>query len=360
MTPPDAPRSAWSRATSLGPARSDHVPAARIALGLALPLAVLLLTDRIEWALYVGFGAFTGIYSRGEPTLLRSRRQALMGLVLTACVTLGSVLALLGEAIGEGAESWLALVIGALVAGGVAVMVRVRGIRPAGALFPLFALAAVSAAPPVAPIPVAALVAGTVAAFCVLLGLLGHWTGEAHPGAENPPPPVVPGRERAAEFALYAGVALVAGTLGLLSGIANPYWAQIAAIVPLSAPGTAARVERGLHRVVGTAAGVLATAFLLSFPAEPWQLVVWVVLLQFLTELFVLRHYALALLFITPLALLMVQLGHPQPVGPLLQARVLETVIGVAVGLAAVLARDLAARRRGRAASRAGRISRPG
>lgn len=98
-------------------------------------------------------------------------------------------------------------------------------------------------------------------------------------------------------------------------------------------------MERGLHRVVGTALGVVTTAFLLSFPSEPWQLVVWVVVLQFLAEMYVLRNYAFALLFITPLALLMVQLGHTQPVGPMLQARVLETVIGAVVGLAMVIGR---------------------
>ena len=87
---------------------------------------------------------------------------------------------------------------------------------------------------------------------------------------------------------------------------------------------------------MGTCAGVVVTAFLLSFPSQPWQLVVWVVLLQFLAELFVLRHYSLALLFITPLALLMVQLGSPQPVIPLLQVRIIETAIGVTVGLASV------------------------
>ena len=58
--------------------------------------------------------------------------------------------------------------------------------------------------------------------------------------------------------------------------------------------------------------------------------------MQFLAELFVLRHYSLALLFITPLALLMVQLGSPQPVIPLLQVRIIETAIGVTVGLAPV------------------------
>ena len=46
------------------------------------------------------------------------------------------------------------------------------------------------------------------------------------------------------------------------------------------------------------------------------------------------RNYAFALLFITPLALLMVQLAHPQPVGPTLEARVVETAIGVVVGQA--------------------------
>lgn len=76
--------------------------------------------------------------------------------------------------------------------------------------------------------------------------------------------------------------------------------------------------------MIGTAAGVVVTAFLLSFPAQPWQLAVWVVLLQFLTEMFVLRNYVLSLLFVTPV--------------PLLQARVIETVIGVAVALAVVLA----------------------
>ena len=54
-----------------------------------------------------------------------------------------------------------------------------------------------------------------------------------------------------------------------------------------------------------------------------------------------LRNYAFALLFITPLALLMVQLAHPQPVGPTLEARVLETAIGVVVGIAVVIAAAL-------------------
>ena len=61
--------------------------------------------------------------------------------------------------------------------------------------------------------------------------------------------------------------------------------------------------------------------------------------------MFILRNYSIALLFITPLALLMVQLGHPQPAGPMLEARVLETAIGVVVGLALVIGRYVRERR---------------
>lgn len=336
-----------ARLISLAPARFDHLPAFRISLGIGVPLLLLLATGHSAWALYAGFGAFTGIYSRYEPTALRFRRQSLMGVVMVACVTLGAGIAQLGEVLPQAATEWIALVIGALVAGGAAVLISVRGIKPAGPLFPLFGIAAVSAAPSVAPFWLAGLIAAASAAFSIGLGLLGHYLGERHPGASAAPAlEQFTGAQLRREFTRYTAAALVAGVIGLLSGLPFPYWAQIAAVVPLSAPGVQAQVERGAHRIIGTALGIASTAFILSFPAQPWQLVVWVIILQFLAEMYVLRNYALALLFITPLALTMVQLGHPQPVGPMLQARVLETIIGVAVGVAMVAGRAVWERRR--------------
>jgi hypothetical protein len=331
---------------TIAPARVDHIPAFRIAVGLAIPLVVLLLAGRIEWAMYVGFGAFTGIYSRYEPTRTRFRRQSLAGAMLVLCVTLGAGLAQLGEVLPQAAASWLIIVVAALVAGGSAVFVTANGLKPGGAIFPVFATAAVASAPVAAPFWGAGLIAAAVAGLCVVLGLLGPWAGERHPdvvlGRDHE---LVTSRELGTEFVRYTAAALVAGALGLLSGLPFPYWAQVAAVAPLAPPGHGARIEKAVHRLVGTTLGVGVTAFLLSFPAEPWQLVVWVVVLQFLAEMFVLRNYSLALLFITPLALLMVQLGHPQPVGPILEARVLETAIGVVVGLALVLGRYAGERR---------------
>lgn len=64
---------------------------------------------------------------------------------------------------------------------------------------------------------------------------------------------------------------------------------------------------------------------------------IWVILFQFLAELYVGRNYSLALLFITPIALLMTQIGHPTDPAPLLLARTVETAIGALVGLGVVI-----------------------
>lgn len=335
------------RLLTVAPGRADLVPAVRIAAGLAGPLLLLLATGHLGWALFASFGAFTGIYSRYEPTRLRWRRQVLMGLVLVACVGIGSLIAHVA-ADAPTAGMVLRLLVPPIVAGAAAGLVRARGLKPSGGLFPLFSVGAVAAAPVTASVAVAVLVAAASAAWCVGLGLLTHLLGEAHPDAEEAPAPRLGAGELVRELARYAVAAGLGGAAGLLSGLPSPSWAQLAAIVPLSAPGRSAQVERGLHRVIGTGLGVVVTAFLLSFPTQPWQLVVWVVLLQFLAEMFVLRNYSLALIFITPLALLMVQLGHPQPVGPMLTARVAETTLGVAVGLAVVLVGALADTRGGR------------
>ncbi|MGP9694158.1 FUSC family protein [Brachybacterium sp. AOP25-B2-12] len=329
----------WSRRLlRVAPARADHIPAARIAVGVAGPLFVLLATDHLSWALFASFGAFTSIYSRYEPTRLRLRRQVLMGSVLTACVVAGSLVAHLGAASGAALTVALHLLVPPLVAGGVALLVRWRGIRPGGALFAVFAVGAVATAGASAPVWVALLVAAGSAAWCVLLGVLWHWLGEAHPDADASGLPVdLPRRDGAAEFFRYALACFLGGCAGMLSGMSSPYWAQIAAVVPLSAPRRGDQIERGLHRVIGTGLGVVLAALLLGLSAPAWLVIVFVVVLQFLTELYVLRNYSLSLLFITPMALLMVHLAHPQPVAAMLEARVVETVLGVTMGLAVVV-----------------------
>lgn len=332
---------------TLGPARDNLVPALRIALSLAVPLLVLLLADRLAWSMFASFGAFTSIYARYVPTRHRLRQHGAIGVMLVLCVALGALLAHAAPVLG-GLHPWAVVLLGTLVAGVSSVVVARLGLLPAGAMFPVFAATAVASAPSVAPAWLAMGIAAGAVAWCLVMSALSHALGEAN--REAPAPLPVPGSTtrsfRLQEFGRYAVAALAGGVIATLSGIPSPYWAQVAAVVPLSAPGRRAQVERGLHRIVGTAIGVVVTAFLLSFPAEPWQTIVWVVVMQFLAELFVLRNYSLALTFITPLALLMVHLADPQPVGPMLVARVSESAIGGVVGIGVVLAGLVGERRR--------------
>jgi Fusaric acid resistance protein-like len=100
---------------------------------------------------------------------------------------------------------------------------------------------------------------------------------------------------------------LVAGSAATAIGIGigHPYWAMVAAVVPLAAPGLRAQVLRPGHRVAGTLLGLPTSAALLAPGFGPLATVLLVAVLQIVTELVVGRHYGAALLFITPMAMLM-------------------------------------------------------
>ena len=51
---------------TLAPANKDHHLAIRCAVGVFVPLITLVLLGRLDLAIFASFGAFTGIYGRGE------------------------------------------------------------------------------------------------------------------------------------------------------------------------------------------------------------------------------------------------------------------------------------------------------
>ncbi|MGJ6981348.1 FUSC family protein [Aestuariimicrobium soli] len=77
-------------------------------------------------------------------------------------------------------------------------------------------------------------------------------------------------------FVLASGVA---GTVATLIGGTHPYWAMVAARAALGGPDLAARLVRGVHRIVGTCVGLLVAAALLWWSPGPLALVVMVVVL---------------------------------------------------------------------------------
>jgi uncharacterized membrane protein YccC len=135
-----------------------------------------------------------------------------------------------------------------------------------------------------------------------------------------------------------ARVGIAAGTAGVMGaaiGLERAYWAMAAAVLVLHQGLDWTRtLQRGVERMSGTLVGLgLAGVVFAVQPAGLW-LVATMMVLQFLIEMVVTRNYALAVVFITAIALVISSGGHqvPDP-GPLLWARGCDTVIGCLVGL---------------------------
>lgn len=148
---------------------------------------------------------------------------------------------------------------------------------------------------------------------------------------------LVPG-SNALRVVLRVGLATVlAGALAAALGMERAYWAIAAALLMLYQgfdwPRT---VQRSAERTLGTWAGlVLAGAILWWRPEGAW-LVLVIMALQFIIEMVVVRHYALAVVFITGVALTIATGGHPvDDVPDLLLARGVDTLLGCACALVA-------------------------
>lgn len=131
---------------------------------------------------------------------------------------------------------------------------------------------------------------------------------------------------------------IIAGLVTLALDGEHIYWSTAFAAVALHMGG--ARIVqsyRAINRLAGTIFGIgLFTLIVWSAPTA-WVLVVILVTLQLLVELFVAKQYALATLFITPLALLISVGGRiPDDPWPIMGERLLDTVIGVVAAFIAI------------------------
>lgn len=132
-------------------------------------------------------------------------------------------------------------------------------------------------------------------------------------------------------------VAVGAGIAAFISaplGIHRAYWVVLTVVVILQ-NGHIVRLTilRAVHRVLGTLVGVGVFALLmLAGPSGIW-LAILLMALQFGVEVVVIRNYGLALVLITPLALLISAQGGGSTVGATVAERVVDTLLGAAISL---------------------------
>lgn len=311
--------------------------AVRAGLSIGIPLGVLTLLGHEELGLQAAAGAFTALFCAGAAAAERAKALPVVAVAL-----------LLAAALGTALSPWPWLLAAGLVAvsGIAAALAFAFRVGPPGPVFfvLVYGLAGnITAVVDGARINppgsfLAAMAGGALFSYLLALTPLLRRVERERPvralGELFPGPWIGPGER---ELILRVLVVAVAGTLlsMLLLDPHRAYWTVSAgiAVVGLSASRSYS-LGRGLHRMVGTLLGAALALLVAPLGADPLLFVLLLTGLQFVIELVVVRNYALALVFITPLVLLITGVATgAEDISAAAWERVLDTVIGSAIAI---------------------------
>ncbi|MCX6500150.1 MAG: FUSC family protein [Arthrobacter sp.] len=324
------------------PARGHRIPALRVAVGIAIPLVTLVLMGRTDLTSYALLGALTGVYGRTERHWLRLKHQSFAGIIMCASIIGGVTVG------ATGAVPWVLVALGAGLAGVLSLAADFLRLRPAGPFFFLFAFTASAAIPFHGQRWEAAAAAAGSVAVVLLLGFAGRLRARRFdPSRGLQEPAHRPWPRMFVHAGRYVAAVALAGSLASLADLGHSYWAMVAAAAPIAAADATGGLIRAVHRTVGTYGGVLLTAGLLTIDWSPLQLAVLLAILQFVGEVFVIRHYSIALVWMTPVALMMTEFVAPKPAAVLVADRAVETTLGAGIAFLVILLTTRRQRRQG-------------
>jgi hypothetical protein len=298
------------------------------ALASGLPLLVGAWFGHIDYGLVSSLGGLVFLYT--PATKLSHRIVSLMACAfsMSACYTLGVICHFLPALLVP-----MLTVITILVS----MLCRVYALGPPGSLFFVMA-ASIGVYTPIGvlqvPTQVGLLTMGCLLA-CIIAFFYSLYLLRLQPPQPNPPPP-----QPTFDYVVFDPI-LIGLFVGLSIALAQtlqlqrPYWVPVSCLAVIQEISLRDVWNRQLHRIAGTAIGVLLAWALLALPLNPWSVSAMMMLLTFLIETLVVRHYGLAVIFITPLTIFLAeaaQLGHHSP-NVMLQARLLDTALGSILGL---------------------------
>ncbi len=218
-------------------------------------------------------------------------------------------------------------------------LTRCRGWLPVPSLFLVFATGTVSSSQHVwGDVVDAVVIASAAALLGVAIGQIGRLIPKSRRKNRTAPQlsplhDVLRAAGVRAELVQYAIAPLVAGLAAIALGLGHPYWAAVSATVPIVGKTLEIQLGRATLRILGTAIGIGIGFVLIAMQPPLWVLVVEVAVFQVITELLVARNYGIAVMCITPLALILSHLAAPASVGELVTDRLLDTVLGVVVAV---------------------------
>lgn len=140
-------------------------------------------------------------------------------------------------------------------------------------------------------------------------------------------------RDGALRMTLAVGASVI---IAHVLGRSHPYWVPLTAAAVLQGVTPNLVAQRAIDRAVGTFFGLGLVWLIMGFhPSKP-DIMGLALALQFLMLTFIARNYGIAVIFITGLALLIIHAAAAHLALPsLLFARLVDTLIGVAIAVAA-------------------------
>jgi len=156
----------------------------------------------------------------------------------------------------------------------------------------------------------------------------------------RPAAPVTPLPPPSFDFVVFDSIIIglfVGASLALAQALHmdNAYWVPVSCLAVVQGMSLRAVWTRQLHRIVGTGIGLGLAGALLMLPLDQWSIALVMMLLTFIIESAIVRHYGFAVVFITPLTILLAEaatMGRGSP-ALLMQARFFDTLLGCLVGL---------------------------
>lgn len=327
-------RAEWRQLTTVQPSdRLWQLPLAA-AFATGLPLLAGAALQQLGLGLVASLGGLVLLHTPDTPLHHRLVQLMSCAFALTACYALGAL------SHGAGGPAWPVLVLVAITMM-VMMLTRFYALGPPGGLF-FVMVAAIGAYSPVALAQVpqrAGLVFGGALLGCALAvaySLHALRVRPARPPAPLPPPDFDWVVTDAVLIGLFVGLSL---GLAMALQLQRPYWVVVSCLAVIQGASLRAVWNKQLQRILGTGAGLLVAWALLQLPLTPWGIVLTMMALTFVIETLVVRHYGFAVVFITPLTLLLAEAATlasepAHAAGPLVQARFVDTLVGCVVGLA--------------------------
>ena len=298
------------------------------ALATGLPLFVGAYFGRMDYGLVSSLGGLVFLYLPNTPLYHRMVTLMACAFAMTACYTLGLM-----------SQFFPLLMMPVLVF--IAILVtmvcRFYDVGMPGSLF--FIMAASIGAYSALEVVQVPLMVGLITMGSLLACLIAFFYSLAVLRLRDPKP-VSPLPSPTFDWVVFDSVVIgvfvgISLALAQVLQLEKAYWVPVSCLAVIQGASLRAVWNKQLHRVVGTGVGLLVSWGLLLLPLDPWSISLTMMALTFVIESTVVRHYAFAAVFITPLTILLAEaatLGHGSP-ALLIQARFFDTVLGCFVGL---------------------------